>query len=48
MIKNLSPSFGGAGKLNENRDMLFGWKQGVSSYGTLELAIRMSVTRPRK
>lgn len=29
-------------------DMLFAWKQGVSSYGTLELAIRMSVTRPRK
>lgn len=27
-------------------DMLFAWKQGVSSYGTLEFAIRMSVTRP--
>lgn len=50
MIKNLSPSFGGAGKLNEKRGSrhVIRLETGVSSYGTLELAIRMSVTRPRK
>lgn len=43
MIKNLSWSFGRAGKLNEKRcgpGVLYAGKQGVSSYDTLELARR--------
>lgn len=43
IIKNLSCSFGRAGKLNEKRcgpGVLYAGKQGVSSYDTLELARR--------